>query len=413
MDNYSQEINKENIIVSVDIGASKIDVIMGILEENNRIRILASGTEDLKVGSTSDLQTTVDALKKAVSDAELMTGEDIKNVYVGIAGNNLQVIHGHGSTIPETGEVRAIDIETAVKNAAAVPPTAGEIIHIFQENFKLDEQPELYKNPINMSCSKLTALVHVVVVPKNILDNTRKCIEQAGLVLEGFALEPYAAGLAILSEEEKELGVAVLDIGASSSDLALFKGDSVWHTASLGAGGFSVTSDITKSFQVPIAISRAEEMKKQHGTCDNSNLIQDDTITVPGVGDRGEIPCSRKLLSQVMINRFKQIFQLYSDYLKKQKLESELSAGIVLTGGCASIEGIAALAESIFGLPVSCGKPKENYEGVNTPSHSVGVGLLYFASLKRSVKVKSTKKQSIVAMKSLWQRIFDFFRGII
>lgn len=417
MDN-NHTIDDDDVIVGVDIGASKIGVVIGTIQENGTVRFLGYGNQPLKLGSNSDLQTTVEALQKAIHEAEVMTGIDVKSVYVGVAGESLRVIPGNGSTLVESGEVTAADVENVERSAVSFVPTSTlEIVHKFNVSYKLDNQPETYKNPLKMSCAKLTAMVNVVTAPKAVIENVKKSIVQAGYSLEECVLEPYAAGLAVLTEDEKELGVAVLDIGAQSTDLVVFKDESIWHTASLPAGGLNITSDITRAFQVPIAMARAEEIKKKYGTCAINNLIEDETIAVPGIGDRGDVPCSRKLLASVIRERLKQIFQLYAEYMERHKLLDSLNGGIVLTGGTSGIEGIAQLAEEVFKVPVRCGKPKPTsglLDAFSNPVYSTGIGLLEYAALVRKNQKRGTRKQPIVDMtRTFGQRALDFFKKVL
>lgn len=411
----NQDVNEDDVVVGVDIGASKIIVIIGALQENGSVRCLGFGNQALKLGSNTDLQTTVEALQKAIHDAEVMTGIDVKNVYLGVGGESLRVIPGNGETLVDSGEVTAGDIENVERSAVSFVQTSTfEIVHKFNVNYKLDNQQEPYKNPLGMSCAKLSATVNVVTAPKNVIENAKKCVSLTNHGIESCVLESYAAGLAVLTEDEKELGVAVLDIGAQSTDLAIFKDDSIWFTASLPAGGLNITSDITRAFQVPIAMARAEEIKKTNGTCVINNLIGDDTIAVPGIGDRGDVPCSRKLLTSVIRERLKQIFQLYADYMERHKLLDSLNGGIVLTGGTSSIEGIAQLAEEVFKVPVRCGKPKPTsglLDAFSNPGYATGIGLLEYAALMSKGQKRGTRKAPIVDMtKSFGQRVVDFFK---
>ncbi len=416
MDN-TQTINEDDIVVGVDIGASKIVVVIGLLQEDGTVRYLGYGNQPLKLGSSSDLQTTIEALQKAIHEAEIMTGNDVKRVYLGIGGESLRVVQGTGSVPVESGEVTAEDIENVNRSAISfVHSGSFEIVHKFNVSYRLDNQQETYKNPIRMSCTKLSAVVNVVVAPKNVVENAKKCVIQAGYQLEACVLEPYAAGLSVLTPDEKELGVAVLDLGAHSTDLAVFKDDYIWHTASLPAGGLNITSDITRAFQVPIAMARAEEIKKQHGTCVNNNLIEDETIAVPGVGDRGDVPCSRKLLAGVIRERLKQIFQLYADYMERHKLFDSLKGGIVITGGSSSIEGLAQLASEVFGHSVRCGKPQPKsglLDAFSNPVYATGIGLLEFAAQQQKAQKRSTRKLPIGGLpKTFGQKFADLLKKI-
>lgn len=428
----------ENPIVGIDIGASKISAIIGEVEESGNIKVICNCEEALEIGVASDLQTTVETLKKVVNDLEKVSGIDVDNVFVGVSTTTVRVVSCTGQTIIETGEVRQTDIENAVRSASVISSPSDEIIHTFRVHFKLDDNPEEYNNPLGMSCNRLTAVVNIVLMPRNVLDNRRKCIEQANLTLEGFVLEPYAAGLSVLTPEEVELGVAVLDIGAQYSEMAVFKGKNkfvsqspIWHTAVLACGGTNVTNDITRSFKCPIAMSQAEKIKIEEGTCRMTNLIQDAEFKVQAVGSLGETLCSKKQLAEVMQNRFAQIFQAYASRLKQFQLLDKISGGIVLTGGCASIDGIDKLAEIVMTkylednkepnnpskihISVRCAKPESKAgwgNAVAKPSLAVCMGLLEYGARERMQNSKSTRKQPIVAMKSWGQRIMDFFKSM-
>lgn len=423
MKNESSEfkVDESNLIVGVDIGSSNIGVSIGALTPNDSVKLLGVGNVPLSLDGNNDLETTKNALKNAVQNAELTSGFDIKKVYVGIGGSGLHVVQGTGKTNIETNEVRQIDIENAVKSAMPPNQASGEVVHAFRVNFYLDDQEQPYKNPLGMICSRLTANVNVVLAPKNVLDNVRQCIVGTGLELEGFVLESYAAGLAVLypddpkRSEEMELGVAVLDIGSHSSDLAIFSNECLLHCASLPVGGYYVTRDIASSLEQPISITRAEEIKKEHGTCLLTNLVEDDFIQVPGLAGRGDISYPRKQLALVIRERMKQIFKLYADYLKKNELLDKLNAGIVLTGGCASIEGVDKLAEEVFGKIVRVGHPvvRAGLSGNIRPADSVRIGLLEFGARELAERRSSTKKLPVAAVKGIGGRILELLKSLV
>lgn len=415
------KVDESNLIVGVDIGASNIGVAIGTLTQDDSVKLLGVGDTPLALDGNNDLETTKNALREAVQRAELTSGFDIKKVYVGIGGGGLHVVQGTGKTNIETNEVRQLDIENAVKSAMPPNQASGEVVHAFRVNFYLDDQEQPYKNPLGMICSRLTANVNVVLAPKNVLDNVRQCIVGTGLELEGFVLEPYAAGLSVLypdnprKSEEMELGVAVLDIGSHSSDIAVFNNECLLHCASLQVGGFLVTSDIARSLEQPISIARAEEIKKNHGTCLLTNLIEDDYIQVPGLAGRGEISYPRKQLALVIRERMKQIFKLYADYLKKNDLLDKLNAGIVLTGGCASIEGVDKLAEEVFGKIVRVGNPvvRSGLQSMIGPKDAVRIGLLEFGARELAERRSSTKKLPVAAVKGLGGRILELLKSLV
>ena len=226
-----------------------------------------------------------------------------------------------------------------------------------------------------------------------------------------FVLEPLAAAYAVLTEDEKELGVALIDIGAGSADVAVFVGESVRYTVSLDLAGNSITSDISKCLQVPISLSKAEEIKKKYGTCKINNLIEDETFPVPGVGDRGDVQCSRKLLARVITARVAEIFKMLSEDLQKHKIDGLINGGIVLTGGCCALEGIDEVAEKVFKKPVRIGLPKffsGIQEAFRKPSYATGIGLLHYAARKqRENRKNETGKQITVSVKKGLQWIKD------
>ncbi|HHX14839.1 MAG TPA: cell division protein FtsA [Fibrobacter sp.] len=393
-------MNKENIVVGLDIGSSKIAVFIGALENQNQVRVLGFGVHELKKNAITDLDTLIQSLGKAVKEAETMTGIDVKEVYVGVAGDYITCFKSKGGVTldPSRNEVRDSHIAAVIKHASTLPSTAGEILHIFPGDYSLDEQKGI-KNPIGMSGVRLDAEVQIVAAKPLHLQNVRKSVEKAGFEIAAMVLEPLASAYAILHDEERELGVAIIDIGAGSADLAVFFEDTVRYSVSLDLAGNIITSDIAKSFDTPISIARAEEMKKKHGIVSLSNILEDEIIGVPGIGDRGVVPCSRKRLAKVMHARTSEILMLIAENLRKRQLDKIIGAGIVLTGGTSAIEGIVELAEEIFKKPVRLGQPKQCIglgESLSKPSFSVGVGLLHYAAKTKQKNKRETGPQVIV-----------------
>lgn len=295
--------------------------------------------------------------------------------------------------------------------ASTIPESAGQIIHVFPGEYTLDDQTGI-KNPKGRSGRRLGVDVQVVTSRPNAIQNLEKCVRGAGLRVVDFVLEPLAAAYAVLTDDERELGVALIDIGAGSADIAVFVGESVRYTASLDLAGNAITSDISKCLKVPISLTKSEEIKKKFGTCKISNLIEDEMFPVPGVGDRGDVECSRKLLARVITARVVEIFKILFEDLQKHKMDTLINGGIVLTGGCCSLEGIDEVANRVFGKPVRIGHPKGTsgiQEAFRNPSYATGIGLLHYAARqRRENKKRETGKQISVSVKKGFQRFKDF-----
>ena len=409
-ENKQNEIRKEDLIFGLDIGASKINLFMGAVTDDS-VRVLECG--DLPLTNADEMDSVVETLQKAARQLESLASVDVHDVYVGIAGKHVSSLHYKGLITLPTGEVRSQDIENVKNQASTIPESAGQIIHVFPGEFTLDDQGGI-RNQKGLNGRRLGVDVQVVTSRPNAIQNLDKCVKSAGLHVMDFVLEPLAAAYAVLTDDERELGVALIDIGAGSADIAVFVGESVRYTASLDLAGNSITSDISKCLKVPISLSKAEEIKKKYGTCKISNLIEDETFPVPGVGDRGDVQCSRKLLARVISARVAEIFGILKADLEKNKMDSLINGGIVLTGGCCSLEGIDELADKVFGKPVRIGHPKGTsgiQEAFRNPSYATGIGLLHYAARKqRQNRKRETGKQISVSVKKGFQRFMDFFK---
>ena len=409
-ENKQNEIRKEDLIFGLDIGASKINLFMGAVTENS-VRVLECG--DLPLTNSDEMDSVIENLQKAARQLESLASVDVHDVYVGIAGKHVSSLHYKGLITLPTGEVRSQDIENVKNQASTIPESAGQIIHVFPGEYTLDDQAGI-RNPKGLNGRRLGVDVQVVTSRPNAIQNLDKCVKSAGLHVMDFVLEPLAAAYAVLTDDERELGVALVDIGAGSADIAVFVGESVRYTASLDLAGNSITSDISKCLKVPISLSKAEEIKKKYGTCKISNLIEDETFPVPGVGDRGDVQCSRKLLARVISARVAEIFGILKADLEKNKMDSLINGGIFLTGGCCSLEGIDELADKVFGKPVRIGHPKGTsgiQEAFRNPSYATGIGLLHYAARKqRENRKRETGKQISVSVKKGFQRFMDFFK---
>lgn len=410
MDDNKQIVKKEDYIFGLDIGASKVNLFVGV-PEGDSVRVIECG--DYPLEKADEFDSVIETLQKAVHMLESSAGVDVHEVYVGIAGKHVLSFSYQGLITLPAGEVRDEDMENVQKQASTLPASAGEIIHVFPGEYTLDDETGI-RNPKGRMGRRLGVDVQVVTSRQNALQNIEKCVNRAGLNVAGFVLEPLAAACAVLTKDERELGVALVDIGAGSADIAVFVNESIRYTASLDLAGNIITSDISKCLNVPISISKAEEIKRKYGTCTISNLIEDETFPVPGVGDRGEVQCSRKLLARVITARVSEIFDLLAKNLKKQHMDALINGGIVLTGGCCELEGIETVAQKVFGKPVRIGRPKGMtgiQEAFQNPSYATGIGLLYYANDVHEKKTHDTGAQIAVSLKKGFQKVRDFIKA--
>ena len=407
-----QIVKKENYIFGLDIGDSKVNLFVGI-SDGASVRVIECG--DFPLANADEFDVVVDNLQQAVQMLEKSAAAavDVHDVYVGVAGKHVRSYNYKGMITLPTGEVREEDIINVQKQASTLPNSAGEIIHVFPGEYTLDEEEHI-RNPKGRTGCRLSAEVQLVTCNRNVLQNLAKCINRAGLNVVDYVLEPLAAACAVLTEDERELGVVLIDIGAATSDIAVFVNDSVRYTTSLDYAGNTITSDISKCLPVPISLGKAEEIKKKHGTCLISNLIEDETFPVPAVGDRGDVPCSKKTLAQIITARVYEIFKMLADDLKKHQVYDIINGGVVLTGGCCELEGIEKVATKAFGKDARIGRPKGMtgiQDAYQKPSYATGIGLLHYANKQlREKKSKETGAQIAVSVKKGFQKFKDFIR---
>ncbi|KPJ53484.1 cell division protein FtsA [candidate division TA06 bacterium DG_24] len=380
---------KANEIVGLDLGTTKIAAIIAEAGDDGEIKIIGVGTspsEGLRRGVVVNLDKTVNSIVKAVQEAELMAGIEVESVFAGIAGDHIRSINSRGviAVTRKGNEITEADIARVVDQAQAVSiPMDREIIHVIPQEFIVDEQTGI-KDPVGMAGVRLEAEVHIVTGAVTSAQNIYKSIERAGLRVRDLVLQPLAASYAVLDPEEKELGVALLDVGGGTTDIALFFEGSIQHTAVIALGGNNATNDIAIGLRTPT--TQAEMLKKRYG-CALSSLVDGrETIRVPGVGGREEREVSRQVLSAIIEPRMEEIFSLAQRELKKTEYADLLAAGIVLTGGSARMDGMAQLAEQVFDLPVKIGVPQGVgglTDSIRDPIHATGVGLVLFGHENR------------------------------
>ncbi|MFH2057303.1 MAG: cell division protein FtsA [Pseudomonadota bacterium] len=404
----------EKIIVGLDIGTTKICAVVGEMLENE-INIIGVGSHPstgLRKGSVVNIESTVDSIKKAVEEAELMAGCDISSVYVGIAGNHIKGLNSHGIIAIKGREITDHDVERVIDAAKAVAiPTDREILHVIPQEFIVDDM-ESIQNPVGMTAIRLEARVHIVTGAVSSARNVVKCCNKAGLEVCDIALESLASGEAVLTAEEKELGCLIADMGGGTTDLALFKDNNLRFIYELTLGGHNLTNDISIGLRTPLP--EAEKIKIEHGTCLPSNVRSGATIEVPAVGGREPKKLSKGILAEILEPRVEEIFSLLKQELFSNGLENSFPAGFVLTGGSAVLDGITEIAESVFNVPVRIGEPNKIgglKDIVKNPAYATGVGLVIFGS-SASCKM-STKDQETQGFSRILNKMKQWFKDII
>ncbi len=375
--------NAENMIVGLDIGTSKVVAIVGEYSDDKGLEIIGIGSHPsrgLKKGVVVDIESTVHAIQRAVEEVELMSGCQIHSVYAGIAGSHIRSLNSHGIVAIKDNEVSEADVERVIDAAKAVAiPADQKILHILPQEYLIDSQDGV-KEPYGMSGVRLEAKVHLVTGAVNAAQNIEKCIRRCGLVPEDIILEQLASSYAVLTDDERELGVCLVDIGGGTSDIAIFTEGSIKHTGVIPIAGDQVTNDIAMALRTPT--QHADEIKIKYA-CALAQLARaDETIKVPSVGDRPARDLSRQALAEVVEPRYDELFTLVQAEIRRSGYEQMLAGGIVLTGGTAKMEGAVDLAEEIFHVPVRLGVPNQAgglQDIVRNPIYSTGVGLLHYA----------------------------------
>ncbi len=404
---------KENLIVGLDIGTTKIGVV--VAEQNeDRVDVIGIGTHPsrgLRKGVVVDIDATVESIKNAVEEAELMGDCEISSVYAGIAGGHIRGFNSHGIVAVKDREVSEGDVRRVIDAAKAVAiPMDREVIHVIPQEFVIDDQDGI-REPLGMSGVRLEAKIHIVTAAVTSAQNIVKCANKAGLNVVDIVLEPLASAEAVLSRDERDLGVCLIDIGGGTTDLAVFADGAITHTSVLALGGNHVSNDIAVGLRTPF--EEAERIKKKFGVASARLLGSDDILTVPSVGGRRPREVSRKLLCEIIEPRMEEILSLARGELAKANLEDRIPCGVVLSGGCSALNGVAELAEEIFEAPVRLGTP-QNIGGlqdvVRDPMYATGVGLvLYGANQDRGPSRFRIRDESI--FRRVRQRMREWFYG--
>jgi len=396
----------ENIVVGLDIGTTKVCAIVAGTDEHGRTNILGIGrapSEGITRGVVTHIDRTTNSIVAAIAEAQASSGVVIKSAIVGIAGDHIQSFQSRG-VIGISGpdhEVTQADIDRLIEDTKRVAlPSDRKIIHVIPQEFIIDGQDGIY-DPLGMSGVRMEANVHIITGLVTAAQNIYKCVQRAGLEVSDMVLEPLASSYAVLDDEEKEVGIALIDVGGGTADLAVFEERTIRHTAVIGIAGKKVTDDIRKG--LGILNDQAERLKKDHGVAYLPAVVNNEPIILPGVGGRSPIEIDTKLLAQIIQPRMEEIFEIAALEIKRSGYSKHLSGGVVLTGGGALIKGTADLASEVLGMPVKIGIPSGFSGGlvreIANPAYATAVGLIHhgFKHRDMAVDTKPEKKQKSVA----------------
>ena len=383
---------KDRYLVGLDVGTSKVCAIVGELVEDNGVDVVGIGVAEsrgIRRGVIVNLEAAVESIKKAVEEAELMAGVEIDAVHLSMAGPHIKGFNSRG-VIAVAGKSREItrdDVRRAIEAAKAVSLPAGrEILHVLPQDFVVDEQDGIGA-PVGMTGARLEVNVHIVTSSATATQNIVSCVNRAGVGVIDTVIEQIAAAEAVLTPDEKELGVALVDIGGGTTDIAIFERGSLWHTAVIGVGGDHFTSDIAVGLRMPIP--DAEKLKRKCGCALSAMVEEDETMDVASVGGRRPRVMARRILSEILQPRAEEIFHLVWDEIRRAGYEKSLNSGIVLTGGGAILEGMPEIAEQIFDLPIRRGAPSGVgglADHVGSPSFATPVGLVLYGQRNQIVE---------------------------
>lgn len=404
---------EDKLIVGLDIGTSKVLAIVGEVTSDNEIEIIGYGhhpATGMRKGVVANIEQTVNAVQRAVEEAELMAGCQIYSVFAGIAGAHISSFNSHGVVAVSDSEVDSTDVERVIEAAKAVAiPNDQEILHILPQEFIIDGQ-EGIREPIGMSGVRLEANLHMITSSVSSAKNIAKCIHRCGLEVDHIILEQLASSQSVLTHDEKELGVCLVDIGGGTTDIAVYVEGAIRHTSVIPVAGDQITNDIAVALRTPT--QSAEELKKKYGCALRQLADTGESIEVPSVGERPMRKLSKQTLSEVIEPRIEELYELIKNDLQRNGFASVIRSGIVLTGGSSKMQGMTELAEEIFHVPVRVGMPM--YVGglsevVKNPIYATGVGLVQFGHLNQNMGLNSAKNESTI--KKFWNQIKSWFQG--
>ena len=409
----SKQREHKNLIVGLDIGTSKVVAIVAEVQADGHFEVIGLGqhaSRGLKKGVVVNIESTVNAIQRALEEAEVMADCKIREVITGIAGSHIKSFNSHGMVAIKDKEVSQSDVDRVIETARAVNiPMDQQILHILTQEYIIDGQEDVAE-PLGMSGVRLEVKVHIVTGAVSAAQNIMKCVRRCGLEVRDLILQPLASAKAVLSEDEKDLGVCLVDIGGGTSDVAVFIGGAIRHTAVIPIAGDQITNDIAMALRTPT--KDAEDIKIAHGCALRQLAESGQMVEVPGVGERGPRQLSRQTLAEVIEPRVEELYSLIQSELRRSGFEELLSSGIVLTGGSSVMRGMVELGEEVFHMPVRLGIP--NYSGgladvVRSPRYSTGMGLLIAGH--EQFQRNEAERAQIGTFQQLLERMKAWFRG--
>jgi len=407
------KVIERNLVVGLDIGTSKISVAVGEITPDNQLSIVGVGNQPARgmdKGGVNDLNLVIQSIQRAINEAELMADCQISSIYLGISGKHISCQNENGMVPINDKEVIQEDVDNVIHTARSVPISAERrMLHVLPQEYSIDCQDGI-KSPIGMSGVRMEAKVHIITCANDMAKNLVKCVERCNLSADQLIFSALASSYSILTDDEKELGICVVDMGAGTMDLSIFTGGALRHTAVIPVAGNQVTSDIAKIFRTPL--SHAEDIKVQYACALKHLVSMEESIEVPSVGGRPARTMSRHTLSEVVEPRYHELFELIQEEVREAGLEDQIAAGYVLTGGTAKMEGVVEFAEEVFQMPVRIASPlavQGLKEYVNDPCYATVVGLLHYGMQAHESGAKENNKAEGVT--GLWSRFHAWFKG--
>ena len=405
------KIDNTNLVVGLDIGTNKIKAVVGEMLENDYVSIVGVGTYSAKgmdKGGVNDLNLVTQSIQRAINEMELMANYKATSVLMAITGRHVQCQNETGMVAINHPEVEQEDIDNVIHTARSVAiPAERRMLHVLPQEYSVDVQ-EGVKNPIGMSGVRMNANIHIITCAEDMAKNFIKCTDRADITVDTMVFSALAASYSVLTDDERELGVCVVDIGAGTIDLVIYSNGAIRHSAVIPVAGNQITGDIAKIFRTPV--NNAEALKVRHACALKDMVSMEDTINVPSVGGRPARTMSRHTLAEVIEPRYQELFELIHEEIKSSGLEEQIAAGIVLTGGTVKMEGAVEFAEEIFQMPVRVGTPnkiKGFSDYVNDPSFAVAVGLLQYG--RQSMEEQQISQK--IPTESVLSRIKAWFKG--
>jgi cell division protein FtsA len=407
----NKKANKD-LIVGLDIGTSKVVAIVGSHLPDGRIEVIGLGSSPsrgMKKGVVVNIEATMQSIKRAVEEAELMAGCRIQSVYAGISGSHIKSFNSQGIVGVRSKEVTQADVDRVVDAARAMAiPADQKVLHVVPQEFAVDGQEGIHE-PVGMSGVRLEAKVHMITGSATAAQNIQKCIEGCGLTLDKLILQQLASSYAVLQADERDLGICMVDIGGGTSDISVFKGGAIRHTAVIPIAGDQVTNDVAVAFRTPP--QSAEEIKIKYGCALPQLIRHDEDIEVPSVGERPPRRLSRLTLAEVIRPRYEELFRFIRKELHRADFYDAIAGGVVLTGGSSKMEGVIELAEEVFDMPVRLGLPQSISgltEVARNPIYSTAVGLLLYG---RRQQGPGPQEPAPAGLRQMLGRIDQWFKG--